>query len=103
MTTVLIVDDRATNRELARVLLTYGGHRVIEAHEGAEALSLAHAQHPDLVLTDILMPGMDGYQLAGNSAPPRTPPRHPSCSTRPTTWRPRPGRSPRPAAWPGSC
>jgi PAS domain S-box-containing protein len=64
MSTVLIVDDRATNRELARVLLTYGGHQVIEAHEGAEALSLAHAQHPDLVLTDILMPGMDGYQLA---------------------------------------
>ena len=64
MSTVLIVDDRATNRELARVLLTYGGYEVIEAHEGAEALSLAHAQHPDLVLTDILMPGMDGYQLA---------------------------------------
>jgi PAS domain S-box-containing protein len=64
MSIVLIVDDRATNRELARVLLTYGGHQVIEAHEGAEALSLAHAQHPDLVLTDILMPGMDGYQLA---------------------------------------
>jgi CheY-like chemotaxis protein len=64
MSIVLIVDDRATNRELARVLLTYGGHQVIEAHEGAEALSLAHAQHPDLVLTDILMLGMDGYQLA---------------------------------------
>jgi PAS domain S-box-containing protein len=64
MSTVLIVDDRATNRELARVLLNYGGHQVIEAHEGAEALSLAHEQHPDLVLTDILMPGMDGYQLA---------------------------------------
>jgi PAS domain S-box-containing protein len=64
MSTVLIVDDRATNRELARVLLTYRGHQVIEAHEGAEALRLAHAQHPDLVLTDILMPGMDGYELA---------------------------------------
>jgi PAS domain S-box-containing protein len=64
MSTVLVVDDRATNRELARVLLTYGGHQVIEAHEGAEALSMAHAQHPDLILTDILMPGMDGYQLA---------------------------------------
>lgn len=64
MSIVLIVDDRAINRELARVLLTYGGHQVIEASEGAEALSLAHAQHPDLVLTDILMPGMDGYQLA---------------------------------------
>jgi PAS domain S-box-containing protein len=64
MFTVLIVDDRSTNRELVRTLLTYGGHRVIEAHEGAEALDLAHAQHPDLVITDILMPGMDGYQLA---------------------------------------
>ena len=64
MSIVLIVDDRATNRELARLLLTYGGHQVIEAHEGAEALSLAHSEHPDLVLTDILMPGMDGYQLA---------------------------------------
>ena len=64
MSMVLVVDDRATNRELARTLLTYGGHQVIEAHEGAEALVLAHARHPDLVLTDILMPGMDGYQLA---------------------------------------
>jgi PAS domain S-box-containing protein len=64
MPTVLVVDDRAVNRELVRTLLHYGGHRVIEAHEGGEALSMAHAQHPDLVLTDILMPGMDGYQLA---------------------------------------
>jgi PAS domain S-box-containing protein len=64
MSIVLVVDDRAVNRELARVLLTYGGHRVIEAREGNEALGLAHAEHPDLVLTDILMPGMDGYQLA---------------------------------------
>jgi PAS domain S-box-containing protein len=64
MSIVLIVDDRSTNRELVRILLTYGGHQVIEAHEGAEALTLAHAKHPDLVVTDILMPGMDGYQLA---------------------------------------
>jgi PAS domain S-box-containing protein len=64
MATVLVVDDRASNRELARTLLTYGGHQVIEAREGAEALALAHTQHPDLVLTDILMPGMDGYELA---------------------------------------
>jgi PAS domain S-box-containing protein len=64
MSVVLIVDDRAVNRELVCTLLTYGGHQVIEAREGAEALVLAHAQHPDLVLTDILMPGMDGYQLA---------------------------------------
>jgi PAS domain S-box-containing protein len=64
MATVLVVDDRSANRELVRTLLGYLGHRVIEAHEGAEALDLAHAEHPDLVLTDILMPGMDGYELA---------------------------------------
>nr|WP_221383392.1 response regulator [Actinoplanes polyasparticus] len=64
MSTVLVVDDHITNRELVRDLLTFRGHTVIEAHEGAEALSVAHARHPDLVLTDVLMPGMDGYQLA---------------------------------------
>jgi PAS domain S-box-containing protein len=64
MATVLVVDDRATNRELVRTLLRYQGHQVIEAREGGEALELARAQHPDLVLTDILMPGMDGYELA---------------------------------------
>jgi PAS domain S-box-containing protein len=62
--TVLVVDDRASNRELARTLLGYRGHDVIEANEGAAALNLAHTRHPDLVLTDILMPGMDGYELA---------------------------------------
>lgn len=64
MAVVLVVDDRASNRELARTLLGYAGHQVIEAHEGAEALDLAHLRHPDLVLTDIMMPGMDGYELA---------------------------------------
>jgi PAS domain S-box-containing protein len=64
MATVLVVDDRPTNRELVRTLLGYQGHQVIEAGEGGEALQLAHEQHPDLVLTDILMPGMDGWELA---------------------------------------
>jgi PAS domain S-box-containing protein len=64
MSTVLVVDDQTSNRELVRDILTHHGHRVIEAHEGAEALGLAHDQHPDLVLTDVMMPGMDGYQLA---------------------------------------
>lgn len=42
MSIVLVVDDRAVNRELARVLLTYGGHQVIEAREGAEG---KHSRH----------------------------------------------------------
>ena len=63
MAVILVVDDHGTNRELVRTVLGYAGHQVIEAHGGAEALDLAHAQHPDLILTDILMPGMDGYEL----------------------------------------
>jgi PAS domain S-box-containing protein len=64
MATVLVVDDHPANRHLTRDLLGYRGHRVIEAADGEQALQLVHAQHPDLVLTDVLMPGIDGYQLA---------------------------------------
>lgn len=64
MTTVLVVDDRATNREVAREALGEGGFEVIEASDGREALRLAKAKRPDVVLTDLLMPGIDGYQFA---------------------------------------
>ncbi|WP_436535770.1 ATP-binding response regulator [Actinoplanes sp. HUAS TT8] len=64
MTTVLIVDDRATNREVAREALSDGGYEIIEASDGRQALQLARARHPDVVLTDMLMPGLDGYQFA---------------------------------------
>nr|WP_221375080.1 response regulator [Actinoplanes polyasparticus] len=64
MATVLVVDDQAVSRRLTRDLLGYRGHRVIEAPDAEHALHLAHAEHPDLVLTDVLMPGVDGYQLA---------------------------------------
>ncbi len=63
MTTVLVVDDRATNREIARATLDHGGYQVIEAVEGHQALAIAKRNHPDVVLTDVLMPGMDGYQF----------------------------------------
>jgi two-component system, cell cycle sensor histidine kinase and response regulator CckA len=63
MATVLVVDDRAASREIARATLDHGGYRVIEATEGQQALTLAKSSHPDIVLTDVLMPGMDGYQL----------------------------------------
>jgi len=64
MTTVLVVDDRATNREVARETLGDGGYDVIEAADGRQALRLAKSLHPDVVLTDMLMPGIDGYQFA---------------------------------------
>ena len=63
MATILLVDDRANNREVARIALGDGGYRVIEAAEGRQALDLARRLHPDVVLTDVLMPGMDGYEF----------------------------------------
>src|SRR4029450_8225260 len=63
MATVLGVDDVADNREIACTLLGYRGHEVIEASEGSQALTLTHTHHPDVVVTDVLMPGMDGYDL----------------------------------------
>jgi len=64
MATVLVVDDRPVNRDLVRTVLGYYGHQTLEANDGAEALALLRSQHTDLVLTDVVMPGMDGYQLA---------------------------------------
>src|SRR6202030_669792 len=61
--TILIVDDRPTNREYVATLLGYGGHRLLQAADGAGALATARAEHPDLVIADILMPTMDGYEF----------------------------------------
>ena len=63
MATILIVDDHPVNREFLVTLLGYGGHRLLQAADGAEALVLARAEHPDLIIADILMPTMDGYEL----------------------------------------
>jgi CheY-like chemotaxis protein len=63
MATILVVDDRAINRSLLQTVLKFEGHRVVEARDGIEALHLAQAERPDLVITDILMPNMDGYEL----------------------------------------
>ncbi|MGK5682851.1 ATP-binding response regulator [Actinoplanes sp. URMC 104] len=63
MATVMVVDDVAANRDIVRLLLGYRGHEVIEAHDGADALRLAHEHHPDIVVSDVLMPGIDGLEL----------------------------------------
>jgi PAS domain S-box-containing protein len=60
---ILIVDDNPANRDLLVALLGYGGHELMEASDGAGALALISAERPDLVITDILMPTMDGYEL----------------------------------------
>src|SRR5262249_5758540 len=64
MANILIVDDRPANREYLVTLLGYDGHQVLEATNGLEALAQARAQLPDLILTDLVMPLMDGYELA---------------------------------------
>lgn len=63
MATILIVDDHILNRQFLTVLLSYGGHRLLEASSGAEALILAGAKRPDLIIVDILMPHMNGHEF----------------------------------------
>jgi signal transduction histidine kinase len=63
MATILVVDDKPLNRSLLTTLLGYSGHRMVEAANGHEAIEKALVEHPDLTITDILMPEMDGYQL----------------------------------------
>jgi PAS domain S-box-containing protein len=63
MATILIVDDRAANREYLLTLLSYSGYRLLEAGDGAEALAITRLERPDLVIADILMPTMDGYEF----------------------------------------
>jgi len=60
---LLIVDDDPTNLKLLRAQLESEGHALFEAHDGVEALALLNRQRVDAVISDILMPCMDGYRL----------------------------------------
>ncbi len=61
--TILIVDDIAANREILRELLERQAYRLVEAADGPTALRLAAETQPDLVLLDVMMPGMDGFAV----------------------------------------
>jgi putative two-component system response regulator len=63
MATILIVDDRKEHRTATRQVLERAGHRVFETSDGEDALQVARNVRPDLVLSDVLMPGMDGFAL----------------------------------------
>lgn len=63
MATILIVDARPTDRQFLITLLGSFDHRLLEANDGAQALELARRELPDLVITDIVMPNMDGFTL----------------------------------------
>jgi DNA-binding response OmpR family regulator len=61
--TILVVDDQSSVRQLLYEYLTEQGFRVIQATNGQEALYTARHQKPDLILLDVMMPKMDGYQF----------------------------------------
>ena len=61
--TILVVDDQSSVRTLLKDYLTSQGYRVVTANDGQEALFVARHEHPNLVLLDIMMPKMDGYQF----------------------------------------
>ncbi|HEX6679596.1 MAG TPA: response regulator [Gaiellaceae bacterium] len=64
MTTVLVVDDEAPIRLLCRVNLEAENMTVLEAADGDKGLELARAQHPDVILLDVMMPGRSGWEVA---------------------------------------
>lgn len=64
MSTILVVEDRAVTRTFLSTLLGYTEHRILEAGDGEAALDIIKRDPPDLVITDILMPKMNGYDLA---------------------------------------
>jgi len=62
--TVLLIEDNPQNRYLATFLLEHHGFRVVSAADGVTAIAMAALEPPDLVLLDIQLPLMDGYEVA---------------------------------------
>lgn len=60
---ILLVDDDPLIRRIVTKTLTANGYQVLEASSGAEGLALARSQPPDLILLDLMMPGMDGFEV----------------------------------------
>ena len=61
--TILIVDDEPIERETMRVLLSGRGYNLVVAPNGTDALEQASALAPDLILLDVMMPSMDGFEV----------------------------------------
>ena len=64
MAKVLYIEDNLTNRLLVLRVLTAEGHTVLEAGNGLDGLDIARRERPDLILIDINMPDLDGYEVA---------------------------------------
>ena len=62
MPTILLVEDNPDNRAIYLVALEHYGYSVLEAHDGEEAIRLALEEHPDLILMDVSIPKIDGWE-----------------------------------------
>jgi twitching motility two-component system response regulator PilH len=60
--TILVIDDSPTERHILVELLTKNGYQVITAENGEQGIEKAKSEQPDLVLMDVVMPGLNGYQ-----------------------------------------
>ena len=61
---ILVADDAATIRKIAGELLTDAGYDVLKAEDGEQAVALAQKEHPDLIVLDLVMPKMTGFEVA---------------------------------------
>ncbi len=77
MSRILVVDDSPTESFRFREILQRHGHQVIEASNGADGVTLCRSERPDLVLMDVVMPGMNGFQATRQIT------RHPETSSIP--------------------
>ncbi len=59
---ILVVEDTEDNRQILRDLLGMAGYEMVEAHDGAQGVAMAAEHMPDLILMDIQMPVLDGYE-----------------------------------------
>ena len=60
---ILVVEDQEDNRRILRDLLTSSGYQLLEAEDGQQALAVAERQRPDLILMDVQIPVIDGYEV----------------------------------------
>ena len=61
--TILVVDDEADIVDILNILLAADGRTILSANDGIAALAIARERRPDLVITDVMMPGLDGREL----------------------------------------
>jgi CheY-like chemotaxis protein len=60
---ILVIEDNAANLELVRYLLSFQGYSVLLANDGPQGIAVALEERPELILCDLQMPGLDGYQV----------------------------------------